>query len=512
MERDYFSRGERKTVEVLDDVVAIQVSTDPRGATPEAAIFGAPARHAEQRLNEGSLEAFRNANWVFVSPTPEVSRRVNEGLSVRDTEQVGQVVRRGDGSVGVATRKLNVQLSESISADQAQQVLADAGLTVSRQLRFAPNLFEVDAPAGEDSLAASVRLHDDSRFTFAEPAFIEHIPARFTPSDPQFDKQWQWTNVHAEQAWDLSRGAGVRVAVIDNGFNAQHPDLRAGVSAASGFFRPQGTFARGTAQMPAGDHGTFCAGMVGARSDNGAGGCGAAPEAELILIACLNDQVGTQTTLARAVAYAADPSTEVPGASAASGADILVSSLGPNGADWALTQTLALALEFAASSGRQGRGLAIFWAASNGRNVDVLKDEVVSHADVIAVVRSDRDDRENNAARGPEVELIAPGVDVFSTTGDGGYGTSTGTSFAAPCAAGCAALALALNGDLTRDELRDIMRGTADRIGGVVYDAQGHNDDYGFGRVNALEAAKQAQRSGAAPIEAFAPAMPAAGV
>lgn len=511
MEREYFSRGERRTVEVLDDVVAIQVSTDTRGATPEAEIFGAPVRDAEQQLDGPSLEAFRNANWVFVTPTPEVSRSVNEGLSVRDTEQVGQVVRRGDGTVGVATQRLNVQLSDTISPEQAPQVLADAGLTVGRQLRFAPNLFEVDAPAGEDSLAASVRLHDDPRFTFAEPAFIEHIPARFTPSDPRFGEQWQWTNVSAEQAWELSRGAGVRVAVIDNGFNAQHQDLRDGISAASGFFRPQGSFTQGTAQMPSGDHGTFCAGMVGARHNNGVGGCGAAPEAELILIACLNDQVGTQTTLARAVAYAADPSTEVPGAGADSGADILVSSLGPNGADWALTQTLALALEFAASTGRQGRGLAIFWAASNGRNVDVLKDEVVSHADVIAVVRSDHNDREDNAARGAEVELIAPGVDVFSTTGDGGYGTSTGTSFAAPCAAGCAALALSANTDLTRDELREIMRGTADRIGGVVYDAQGHNDDYGFGRVNAHEAVKQAQRPGGVPIEAFAPVAPARG-
>ncbi len=136
-----------------------------------------------------------------------------------------------------------------------------------------------------------------------------------------------------------------------------------------------------------------------------------------MLMACLDDQVGTQTTLARAVAYAANPSTEVAGADPATGADILVSSLGPNGADWDLTATLELAIEFAAANGRSGRGLAIFWAASNGNNVDVLQDEVVSHADVIAVVRSTRTDLEDNAARGPEVELIAPGVDVVSTTG-----------------------------------------------------------------------------------------------
>jgi Subtilase family len=224
------------------------------------------------------------------------------------------------------------------------------------------------------------------------------------------------------------------------------------------------------------------------------GGCGIAPECELTLIACLGDQVGSQTTLARAVAYAANPRNENVGTES-DGADVLVSSLGPNGAEWDLTVTLELALEAAGTNGRGGRGLAIFWAASNGNNVDVTLDEVVSQDDVIAVVRSDRDDQEDNAARGATVDLIAPGVQVFSTESGNGYGSSTGTSFAAPCAAGCAALALSMKRNLTRDELRQIMFDSADKIGGVVYDANGHNDDYGFGRVNADQAVHKAAGS-----------------
>jgi thermitase len=273
------------------------------------------------------------------------------------------------------------------------------------------------------------------------------------------------------------------VAVIDNGFDADHEDLDAGVSAMSGYYTAAG-FTQGTAGMPDNNHGTFCAGIVGARHNNAVGGCGAAPECALMLIACLGDQVGTQTTLARAVAYAANPTNENVG-TAADGADILVSSLGPNGAVWELAVTLELALEAAGTNGRSGSGLAIFWAASNGNNVDVTQDEVVSQQDVTAVVRSNRNDQEDNAARGETVDLIAPGVDVFSTESGNGYGTSTGTSFAAPCAAGCAALALSVNPDLTRDELLQVMFDSADKIGGVVYDANGHNDDYGFGRVDA---------------------------
>jgi thermitase len=312
---------------------------------------------------------------LFVEPAPDVSRSLDAGEPPAGTEDVGVVVRRDNGTVGIATQRLNVQVTDHFSEAEAEAIVTDAGLRVRGRLRFAPNLFEVDAGPEEDSLAASMRLHEDPRFEFAEPAFTEHIPVRMTPTDPRFDEQWQWSNtgqngglagadVGAEKAWEHTRGNGIRVAIIDNGFNAEHEDLKGGVVAGvSGFFSDDtdpATFTPGTVGLPDGDHGTFCAGMVGARHDNSVGGCGAAPESELMLVACLGDQVGTQTTLARAVAYAADPSTE--GGDGAGGADILVSSLGPNGADWDLTQTLDLALQFAAANGRSGRGLAIFWA------------------------------------------------------------------------------------------------------------------------------------------------------
>jgi Subtilase family len=511
MNREYFARGQRKTVEEIDDVVAVRVTSDERGeASAGPSSFGTPGRVAELGMPDETLDAFEKARWLFVEPSAETVRGLEAGAPVENAEDAGKLVRRSNGRFGVVTRRLNVQLRPEIGPEQAEQILTERGLQLLAPLRFAPNLFEVDTLVHPDSLAASVDLNNDPRFTLAEPSFVEHVPVRLTPTDPRFGEQWQWSNtgqlggsagadVGAADAWERGFGSGIRVAVIDNGFNTAHEDLRPGIVGTSGSFQSVGsnpaTFVQGTGAMPPSNHGTFCAGMVGARHNNARGGCGAAPECDLMLIACLGDQVGTQTTLARAVAYAADPSSEVAGADPATGADILVSSLGPNGAAWDLTVTLELALEFAAANGRSGRGMAIFWAASNGNNVDVMQDEVVSHADVIAVVRSTRMDLEDNAARGPDVELIAPGVDVVSTTGGGGYGASTGTSFAAPCAAGCAALALSMNPGLTRDELRQIMRESADQIGGVVYDANGHNDDYGFGRVNAHRAVELAGES-----------------
>ncbi|GIG39200.1 S8 family serine peptidase [Cellulomonas phragmiteti] len=509
MNRRYYRKDRPVEVEEVDTVVAVRVTEPGDAPGPvgrQAADDRADVREASPALDDDTLDAFARAGWHVVTSDAATRAAVRGGEVPDDADAAGTLVVNEDGRAVIATDVLTVQLDPALDRADVDAALAATGLTVLTELRFAPHLFEVRSTTG-DALDASVALHDDPRFVFAEPSFVEHVPQRFTPTDPEYGGQWQWSNtgqaggtagadVSAEAAWDHTRGAGIRVAVVDNGFDAAHEDLAAGVGAGSGFFSGGGpaTFTAGTAGMPGSNHGTFCAGMVGAREGNGRGGVGAAPQAELMLVACLNDQVGTQTTLARAIAYAADPSLEVPAADPASGADIIVSSLGPNGANWALTTVLELAIEASAANGRGGLGTAIFWAASNGTNVDVSLDLVVSHPDVIAVVRSTRDDLEDNAARGPEVELIAPGVAVVSSNSGNTYGPSTGTSFAAPCAAGCAALALSADPDLTRDQLRQIMRDTADQVGGVVYDAAGHNDDYGFGRVNAFAAVRAAAR------------------
>jgi hypothetical protein len=96
---------------------------------------------------------------------------------------------------------------------------------------------------------------------------------------------------------------------------------------------------------------------------------------------------------------------------------------------------------------------------------------------------------------GEELDFLAPGGSVVSTASGGGTRTDTGTSFAAPLAAGVGALVLSINPDLTAEEMRRILRDTCDKIGGVNYNAAGHHDDYGFGRINAFRAVIQAMQS-----------------
>ncbi len=508
MAKYFYRRGQKVPVADVAGVVGVRVESAARAGVSRDALGAAvdPARAAAFAIPvpEEELAALSAAGWSLVKPSADLTSTARAARSSSQPAiEAGQVYQQRDGHLLIDSRGLIVQLPAELSEAVALRTLTIRKLEVVRKLGFAPNQFQVLVPVGIDTLAVANELQESRTALAAEPDFVEFIGQRLRPTDPGYNQLWHLNNsggsgglagadIAAERAWDFTLGRGVRVAVIDNGFDVAHPDLVTAIAAESGFFDASGNFRQTLTGYPDNDHGTFCAGMVGARHNNGRAGCGSAPECELMLLGALGDQVGTQATLARAVAYAADPRLEVAAASVAAGADVIVSSLGPNGANWALTTVLDNAILFSARQGRRGRGTPIFWASSNGNNVDIGLDQVVSHPHVIAVGRSRRNDVEDNSARGAQLDFLAPGVNVVSTGSGGGTRTATGTSFAAPLAAGVGALALAVNPDLSADEVCRVMRASCDKIGGVSYDAMGHHTDYGYGRVNAFRTVMRA--------------------
>jgi len=504
-------RDKTFNLEIVEGIVAVKVGRKPpQCKNPSRVSAGSnDTENPESRqekckpvLPASSVRAFEKEGWLFLDPKQArvlqlPARRVLINRSKRNNSR----------TMFVETDLITVQLDPKLSEQVVLEQLRADNLTVVFRLGFATNTYEARIPPNTTSFEVIKRLQGNNRYRFAEPSLLHELPRRLTPGDPGFGRQWQHHNdgstggifdadIDSPGAWELTRGRGVRIAILDTGMQVDHPDLKDGIIG-GGYFTTKDTeadyqFVRyqlGVTDLPDDDHGTFCMGMAGTRFNNNLDVSGSAPESDLIAIACAPNGVVNQTTLARAIAYAADPSKEDPTASNNSGADVISCSLGPDfNENWELTSILSEAITFAAKEGRDGRGIPVFWAVNNNY-YPIKDDEVCSHPEVIAVGKSNRYDRMDGSAYGDKLEFLAPGANVYSTKSNSRYGSGSGTSFAAPLAAGVAALVLARHPGWTRDRVLDRLRDSCDKIGGVTYNS-GRHRDYGYGRINAAKAVK----------------------
>lgn len=499
MKKEFYNRGTKIEVEQLTDTLAIKQEPSSERTKDAETIeknFGMRTKLSADTKNASRLseqqEIFEKAGYVFIRPNEKTSKALGSRTRSSELPNTGSVFVDKEGVIKVGTGRLTIKFKPGISKTEIDTLLEQMNLKIIRQLKFADSLYEIEVQGMIDPLDLSIQLHNNEKIAYAEPIFNEHIPQRYTPTDPKYNDQWQWKGgMSIEKAWDYTKGEGIKVAVIDNGIDISNPDLSQSMVSTGGYFQENGLgniiFVNEIKGFPNGNHGTFCSGMAIARSENGEFGCGAANNASFIPIACLGDQVGSQATLARSIAYAANPTTEIPDANLDDSADIISCSLGPNGGHWTLTSVLEDALNFATGKGRKGLGTPIFWAVDNTTQ-PISEDEVCSHPTTIAVGRSKQNDTEDGSAFGPELDFLAPGVNVHSTYSNGDFGNGTGTSYAAPCAAGVGALVLSATPKISWNVVRKILQGTCDKVGGVNYGTTGHHIRYGYGRINAASA------------------------
>jgi subtilisin family serine protease len=462
--------------------------------------------------------------------------------------------KNSQGTIYYITDKIIVRFKPSARTAQINQVLEKYGLNILKDYEIQEGnknkntyLLKVTSSSGENPIKIANRLMEEEKIVeFAEPNMVNRFQPAFVPTDTLFNRQWhlnardgpqlvEEASVMAISAWDTTRGKrSIVVAVIDDGFDLNHPDFQGSGKVVfpkdyvDGDSNPFPTTERDDY------HGTPCAGVAVAES-NGSGvvgaahGCAFMPvrfplEAEDDLLIEIFNEVGQK-------------------------ADVISCSWGPPPAYAPLnTQMYNTIKDLATTGGPRGKGCVICFAAGN-YNAPVndpansegviwldygsgilrvtqgpILNGLAAHPNVIAVASSTSLNKHAAYSNwGNEISVCAPSNNFHPldrqqfvpgrgiwTTDNEAFGTGFtphsrytgsfgGTSSATPLVAGVAALVLSTNSDLTGMQVKNILQKTADKITDTdedivlgsnrgEYDNNGRCDWFGFGKVNAARA------------------------
>jgi thermitase len=305
--------------------------------------------------------------------------------------------------------------ANAVTQEFAEGILKDAGIDckvidVDSKLNF------IVIETKEDVKTIKTKLKKYPDVEFVEPDYIVEAleTADYVPNDPYLKYQWGIYNINATKAWDIEKGKkSVVVAIVDTGVDYKHPDIAAN-------YKPGGYDFVNNDPDPMDDHyhGTHCAGIVAAVMNNAKGIAGVAQVSIMAEKVLSKYGWGYSTWVAKGIEHAADH-----------GAKIISMSLGSRSP----SSVVERACQYAWNKG------CLLVAAAGNDNGPV--GYPAAYPTVIAVGAIDKyNKRAWFSNYGPELELMAPGVDVYSTVPGGKYRYLSGTSMACPHVSGVAAL------------------------------------------------------------------------
>ena len=402
------------------------------------------------------------------------------------------------------------------------------------------------AKAGQ-ALNVTQALRSKPGVISANPQLMRRLSKRWIPNDPLFSSQWHLRNtgqsgvagmdINVTNTWDTYKGTGVRIGIIDDGVEVNHPDLRPNMDFQNSYDWAGGdtdpspdSMADSGLQLDF--HGTFCAGVAAGAGNNGIGISGVAPLARIagmrIGLASLTDVIEAKAFLHKAEMI-----------------QIKSNSWGPedNGKIVEGPGTLAAAaLQKAATSGRGGKGTIFVWAGGNGRqsgdnaNYDGFANSIYT---ISVAATNNSGTRSVYSEPGACHVVCAPGgtelepdgtprggsIATTDLVGNQGFNyegeqydlaphlgfagdfqdssytqTFEGTSAAAPMAAGVVTLMLEANPNLGWRDVQEILMKSATKISPLDEDwirngaGQQFNHNFGAGMINAGAAVNLAKR------------------
>lgn len=352
------------------------------------------------------------------------------------------------------------QLNQRYAVQQISPVFTQVDLvdSIITQYELA-GVFKLTVPAGTDIFAMIAEYQRDPAIAYAEPNLIYSIGD--FPNDTDFNKQWALHNtgqtggkpdadIDAPEAWDIEKGKpAILIAIVDTGVDYNHPELAGGrvrTDIDKDFINNDDD------AMDDHGHGTYCAGIAAANTNNARGIAGVCQGCQILPVKVLNSSgSGTAESVAQGIQYAAQ-----------AGARIISMSLG-YASNCGCSQTVARTINYAFERG------SLLIAASGNNSDKTRLSYPASSPRVMSVGASDHRDQEADFSnRSQALDIMAPGKDVYSLDRSGGYRTASGTSAAAPHVSGAAGLVWSARPTLTNVQVWWILYQSADDLPGTT--------------------------------------------
>lgn len=310
----------------------------------------------------------------------------------------------------------------------------------------------LEVPEGQSLESFMRELETKEGVEYVEPD--HRVERALVPTDPYYaGYQYHHQRIGSEAAWQKTTGRpDVIVAVVDDGFDLAHPELKGRV--VSPFNAVTGTPGNVSVEI----HGTHVAGLIAGGMDNGSGGVGVAPNTSIMPIDVFEGDYGYITDVAAGIIHAVDK-----------GADIINLSL----VAYSDTKLLKEAVQYAYSKD------VIMVAAAGNDNIGSPY-YPASYKEVLSVSATDAADRRSGFSNfGKTIDIAAPGTGVYSILPGNSFGGMDGTSMSAPIVSGAAALVKAQEPKLSNSDIMSRLMLTAKDLG-----SQGKDVYYGHGRLD----------------------------
>ncbi|MCX7920023.1 MAG: S8 family peptidase [bacterium] len=341
--------------------------------------------------------------------------------------------------IGVAGAQPNgkyiVVFEKPIPDEVKSGLIQNAGGTVVKHLRLING-------------SAVVLPNDTVKSALAKRAEIKRIDddivfyATGKPQPPPPPAQvipWGIATVRAPAAWSISKGTAVKVAIMDTGIDLTHPDLKANIKGGINTIKP------GKSANDDNGHGTHVAGIVAA-VNNAIGVVGVAPEVHLYAVKVLNAAgTGWLSDIIEGLQWCIDNQIKVINMSFGSNASNVSEQE-------AITKTYRAGITLVAAAGNDGAPNSVDYPGA--------------YPEVIAVSALDANlNLASFSSYGPEVDITAPGAQIYSTYKKSEYTTMSGTSMATPHVTGVVALRLAQYPNQSPAEIKSVLQTTATNLG-----------------------------------------------